>query len=70
MNEKQNTIDRRNFLKAAGAAGLSSVLASTGRINAEEKPQKPNYPQVPKRKLCNTKVKVPCLSFGTLRFDA
>ena len=70
MNEKQNTIDRRNFLKAAGAAGLSSVLASTGRINAEEKPQKPKYPQVPKRKLGKTKVKVPCLSFGTLRVDA
>jgi len=75
MNEKQNTIDRRNFLKTVGAAGLSSVLVSTGAIagpnqsNAEEKPQKPKYPQVPKRKLGKTKVKIPCLSFGTFQVD-
>ncbi len=72
MDEKQNTIDRRNFLKTVGAAGLSSVLASTGAIagpnqsNAEEKPK---YPQVPKRKLGKTKVKIPCLSFGTFQVD-
>ena len=67
MGKKQNTIDRRNFLKTVGAAGLSSVLASTGAIagpnqsNAEEKPK---YPQVPKRKLGKTGVQVPCLSLG------
>ncbi|MCH7558330.1 MAG: aldo/keto reductase [Planctomycetes bacterium] len=72
MKEKQDTIDRRNFLKTVGAAGLSSVLASTGAIagpnqsNAEEKPK---YPQVPKRKLGKTKVKIPCLSFGTFQVD-
>ncbi len=72
MNEKQNTIDRRNFLKTVGAAGLSSVLVSTGAIagpnqsNAEEKPK---YPQVPKRKLGKLKVKIPCLSFGTFQVD-
>ena len=75
MNEEQNTIDRRNFLKTAGAAGLGSVLVSTGAMaglnesNAEEKPQKPKYPQVPKRKLGKTKVKIPCLSFGTFQVD-
>ncbi len=75
MNEKQNTIDRRNFLKTVGAAGLSSVLVSTGAIadpnqsNAEGKPQKPKYPQVPKRKLGKTGVKIPCLSLGTNRLD-
>ena len=75
MNEKQNTIDRRNFLKTVGAAGLSSVLVSTGAIagpnqsNAKEKPQKPKYPQVPKRKLGKTGVKIPCLSLGTNRLD-
>ena len=75
MNEEQNTIDRRNFLKTVGAAGLSSVLVSTGAIagpnqsNAEGKPQKPKYPQVPKRKLGKTKVKIPCLSFGTYQVD-
>jgi len=64
MKEKQNTIDRRNFLKAAGAAGLSSVLVSTGRTNAEEKPQKPKYPQVPRRKLGKTGVEVSSLCLG------
>ncbi len=70
MKEKQNKIDRRNFLKTVGAAGLSSVLVSTGvtagpnQSNAEEKPQKPKYPQVPKRKLGKTGVKVPSLSLG------
>ncbi len=72
MNEKQNTINRRNFLKAAGAAGLSSVLTSKGAIaapnqsNAEEKPK---YPQVPRRKLGKTKVKIPSLSLGTYQVD-
>jgi len=72
MKEEQNTIDRRNFLKTVGAAGLGSVLASTGAIagpnqsNAEEKPK---YPQVPKRKLGKTKVKIPSLSLGTYQVD-
>jgi len=67
IKEKQNTIDRRNFLKTVGAAGISSVLASTGAIagpnqsNAEDKPK---YPQVPKRKLGKTGVEVPSLSLG------
>jgi len=75
MNEEQNTIDRRNFLKTVGAAGLSSVLVSNGAMaglnesNAGEKPQKPKYPQVPKRNLGKTKVKIPCLSFGTFQVD-
>ena len=75
MKEEQNIIDRRNFLKTVGAAGLSSVLVSTGAIadtnepNAEEKAQKPKYPQVPRRKLGKTKVKIPCLSFGTYQVD-
>ena len=75
MNEKQNTINRRNFLKTVGAAGLSSVLVSKGakagsnQSNAEEETQKPKYPQVPKRKLGKTGVKIPCLSLGTNRLD-
>ncbi len=75
MNEKQNTIDRRNFLKTVGAAGLSSVLVSKGatagsnQSNAEEETQKPKYPQVPRRKLGKTGVKIPCLSLGTNRLD-
>jgi len=72
MKEEQNTIDRRNFLKTIGAAGLGSVLASTGAIagpnqsNAEEKPKSP---QVPRRKLGKTKVKIPSLSLGTYQVD-
>jgi len=72
MKEEQNTIDRRKFLKTVGAAGLGSVWASTGAIagpnqsNAEEKPK---YPQVPRRKLGKTKVKIPSLSLGTYQVD-
>ncbi len=69
MREKQNNFNRRNFLKAAGAAGMGSVLASTDRANAEEKPQKPKYQQVPKRKLGKLKVEIPSLSFGTFQVD-
>ncbi len=72
MKEKQNTIDRRNFLKTVGAAGLSSVLASTGAIaapNQSNAKEKPKYPQVPKRKLGKLKVKIPSLSFGTFQVD-
>jgi len=72
MNEKQNIIGRRNFLKTVGAASLSSVLASktaiadTNQSNAEDKTQKTKYPQVPKRKLGKTGVEVPCLALGAL----
>jgi len=72
MKKEQDTIDRRNFLKTIGAAGLSSVLASTGAIadpNQSSPEEKPKYPQVPKRKLGKTKVKIPCLSFGTYQVD-
>ncbi|HEW79046.1 MAG TPA: aldo/keto reductase [Phycisphaerales bacterium] len=68
--EEQNKIDRRNFLKAMGATGLSSVLASSEIIagpnepNAPGKMQKTNFPQVPRRKLGKTGVDVPCLSLG------
>jgi aryl-alcohol dehydrogenase-like predicted oxidoreductase len=67
MEEKHNKIDRRNFLKTMGAAGLGSILASTKATAGEiepEKTQKPKLPQVPKRKLGKTGVDVPCLSMG------
>jgi len=75
MKEKQNKIDRRNFLKTVGATGLGSFFASAkatarpGQSDAAGKEQKAKLPQVPKRKLGKTGVKVPCLSFGTLRVD-
>ena len=67
MNEEQNKINRRNFLRTIGAAGLGSVFTSA-RIkadpNAAEKEQKPKYPQVPRRKLGKSGVEVPCLALG------
>ncbi|MHC4084793.1 MAG: twin-arginine translocation signal domain-containing protein [Planctomycetota bacterium] len=70
MKENQNSINRRNFLKTMGAAGLGSVFASTDTIAAKSptdataKAQKPKSPQMPKRKLGKTGVEVSCLSLG------
>jgi len=73
MNEKQNKVNRRNFLKTMGAAGLAPAFAgltkgleASEEANAEKK-DKPKYPQVPKRKLGKTGVEVPSLSLGTNR---
>ena len=82
MKEEKNKIDRRNFLKTVGSAGLGSVFASTGAIagpnepNAPSKAQEPEYPQVPKRRLGKltqpgpsgkeVPVEVPCLALGTM----
>ena len=71
MKEEQNKINRRNFLKTMGAAGLGSVFVSAKTIagpnepNAAEKEQKPKFPQVPRRKLGKTGVDIPCLSLGS-----
>ena len=75
MKEKQNKIDRRNFLKTVGATGLGSFFASAkttahpSQSDAAAKEQKAKLPQVPKRMLGKTGVKVPSLSLGTLRVD-
>ncbi len=72
MKRKQNRINRRNFLKTMGAAGLGSVFASAqikagpNEPNAPGKAQKPKYPQVPRRKLGKTGIEVPCLALGTI----
>jgi len=69
MKEKQNKIDRRDFLKTMGAAGLASAfvsteaMATTNDANTSE-PQEAKFPQVPKRKLGKTGIDVPCLSLG------
>jgi len=74
MKENNNKLNRRNFLKTLGTAGIGSVLAS---VNSSAGPNEPNtpakqqeqkYPQVPRRKLGKTGVEVPCLSIG-LMFD-
>jgi len=77
MKEQNNKIDRRNFLKTMGAAGIGSVFASASvkadpnnvkgtDPNAAEKTQETKYPQVPRRKLGKTGVDVPVLSFGAM----
>jgi len=80
MTEKQDKINRRQFLKTAGAAGLVSVLAGSGctepnEPNAAEPnvpksepnvAQRPKLPQVPRRRLGKTGIKVPCLSLGAM----
>jgi len=80
MTEMEKRINRRNFLKAAGTAGLSSVLVTAKAAVSDESDaadsnriegaQKPAYPQVPRRKLGRTGVEVPCLSLGTNRLDS
>jgi len=70
MKEKRNEINRRDFLKTVGATGIGSVIASADSIaeqsptEAADKDKKPKYPQVPKRKLGKTGVKLPCLCLG------
>jgi predicted aldo/keto reductase-like oxidoreductase len=83
MEDSRREIDRRNFLKTVGAAGLGSVLASGAAAGPNEpgtaeKTEKKKFPQVPKRKLGKlteldesgkeVPLEVPCLSLGTL-FD-
>jgi hypothetical protein len=70
MKEKHNKIDRRNFLKTVGAAGLGSVLASAETNAADPTPstktEESKPPQVPRRKLGKTGVEVSCLALGTI----
>jgi predicted aldo/keto reductase-like oxidoreductase len=73
MKENRNEINRRDFLKAVGAAGLAPALApvAAGIASAQEKTD-PNAaattqePKFPQRKLGKTGVKVPILSLGTM----
>jgi len=73
MEKKYSKVNRRNFLKTIGAAGLGSVLAS----NASAEPNEPNapkpaepqqpLPQVPKRKFGKTGIEVPSLCLGAIQ---
>jgi len=61
----QNRINRRNFLKGAGAAGLGSVFAAN-RLHAGDKEEKSKKSMIPMRPLGKTGTKVPILSMGTM----
>jgi len=69
----KNKIDRRNFLKTAGAAGLASVLVGGADTNKPDKSEtgseskaatKKITPQVPRRKLGKSGIEVACLAMG------
>ena len=75
MKEEQDGVDRRNFLRTMGAAGLGSVLVGC-KGKQEKEPdavepdaptegEKPGFSRVPRRKLGKTGLEVPCLSLGT-----
>jgi aryl-alcohol dehydrogenase-like predicted oxidoreductase len=72
MQEKNNKIDRRDFLKNIPAAALGTVFASqkafadTNEPNTSEIQQQIQYPKVPRRKLGKTGVDVPVLSLGMM----
>ena len=77
MKERKNPMDRRNFLRAAGAAGIGSVIASRNVFadpnqpapaepNAPQAEKKARYPQLPHRKLGRADVEVPVLSNGVM----
>ena len=75
MSDESNKLNRRDFLKTAGGAGLASILGSAAAFadpNAP-KPKEPNAPAkkfepVPRRKLGKTGVMVPILNLGGI-FD-
>jgi hypothetical protein len=73
--DKRNKIDRRNFIKSIGAAGLYSIGAygqpttESNEPNAAKEEQNALLPQLPKRKLGKTGVEVPVLALGTNRLD-
>jgi len=77
MKEKHDEIDRRNFLRTMGAAGLGSVIAlpnvkagadvpNNADPNTQTDMQEPRFAQVPKRKLGKTGIEVPVLSLGAV----
>ncbi|MHC4157970.1 MAG: aldo/keto reductase [Planctomycetota bacterium] len=72
MKKNHNKIDRRDFLKTIGAAGMGAVLSSCDAKaepndpNAIEKKQEPVLSQVPKRQLGKSGIEIPCLSIGIM----
>jgi aryl-alcohol dehydrogenase-like predicted oxidoreductase len=68
-------MDRRDFFKAAGAAGIGSLIAARYALADANQPAEPNntqtpkkakYPQLPKRRLGRADVEVPILCNGLM----
>lgn len=78
MKDPQNPVDRRNFLKAVGTAGLAAAIAGKSFADAnkpaEADPNQtkekdpPKGSMLPRRKLGRADIKVPILSNGVM-FD-
>ena len=72
MPSKSKKINRRDFLKVTGTAGLTTLLAGKNSAaeqndpNAPKKPVITKYPQVPTQTLGKTGLKVPVLSIGLM----
>jgi uncharacterized protein len=71
MSDELNKLNRRDFLKTAGGAGLVSLIGSAAAFADPNAPKskEPNVPaakleQVPRRKLGKTGVMVPILNLG------
>jgi len=76
MTEKQNRVNRRNFLKVSSAAGLTALItakkaAAESNVPALADPNEPEktVPKVPRRRLGKTGIDIPCLSLGTNALD-
>jgi predicted aldo/keto reductase-like oxidoreductase len=68
MEEKQNKLNRRNFMKGMGVAGLGSVLSGSGCTESAQQISKTKFAQIPRRTLGKTGEKIPCVGLGTV-FD-
>ena len=71
MQDKENKMNRRSFLKTVGTAGIGSVLSGQNIFAEPNKPNVPaaketSMPQVPRRMLGKTGVEVPIFSFGAM----
>jgi len=65
MDTKDNKINRRNFLKTIGAAGITSVFASDDVTKAAES-KNTEKSEIPLRKLGKTGIEVPVFALGCM----